>query len=125
VTNNEIYLAVIAAATLIMAIVQIGVIVVVVMLAKRVNAAVERIEGAAAPIAARLDEVATEALSSMAAARSQMDRLESMTVDVVNRVDQTVQRVQSYVLTPARQGMALMAGARAALQVFRRQPFFR
>ncbi len=51
----------------------------------------------------------------MAAARNQMDRLERMTEDVVSRIDQTVHTLQTYVLNPARQGAALLAGARAAV----------
>jgi hypothetical protein len=125
VTTSEIFLGVIATATLIMAIIQVGLIIGGIILAKRVNAAVERIEEAAGPVVERLDQVTTEALASMAAARAQMERLEQTTTDMVERIDQAVHRVQSYVLAPARQGVALLAGARAVVQAFKRLPFSR
>jgi hypothetical protein len=125
VTTSEIFLGVIAAATLIMAIIQVGLIIGGLILAKRVTAAVDRIEEASRPIIDRLDQVTTEALTSMAAARAQMERLEQMTTDMVDRVDQAAHRIQTYVLAPARQGIALLAGARAAVQAFKRLPFSR
>lgn len=124
-TTSEAFLGVIALATLTTAIAQVGVLIAGVRLARRVHTAVERIEGATGPIVARLDQLSTEALESMAAARSQMDRLERMTEDVVSRIDQTVQTLQTYVLAPARQGAALLAGARAAVLAFKRPPLLR
>jgi tetrahydromethanopterin S-methyltransferase subunit B len=125
VTTTEAFLGVIALATLITAIAQVGVLIAGLRLARRVNTAVERIEDTAGPIVARVDELSAEALLSLAAARSQMDRLERMTEDVVNRIDETVRTWQTYVLKPARQGVALLAGARAAVLAFRRPPFAR
>jgi tetrahydromethanopterin S-methyltransferase subunit B len=125
VTTTEAFLGVIALATLITAIAQVGVLIAGLRLARRVNAAVERIEDTTGPIVARVDELSAEALLSLAAARSQMDRLERMTEDVVNRIDETVRTWQTYVLKPARQGVALLAGARAAVLAFRRPPFAR
>lgn len=124
-TTNEVLLGVIALATLTMAVVQVVVIVAGVRFARRVDAAVQRVEAATAPMLARVDDVATEALASMAAARSQMDRLEVLTTDMVTRIDGTVHALQNYVMAPARQGAALLAGARAAVQVLRRTPFLR
>jgi len=125
VTASEVFLGVIALATLTTAIAQVGVLIAGVRLARRVNTAVERIEGAAAPALARLDTLSAEAIDSMAAARGQMDRLERMTEDVVSHIDQTVHTLQTYVLNPARQGVALLAGVRGALWAFRRPRFLR
>jgi tetrahydromethanopterin S-methyltransferase subunit B len=125
VTTSELFLGVIAAATLVMAVIQAGLVIWGIVLVRRVSAAVEKMEGAVEPVLSRLDAVANEALVSMAAARSQMDRLEQMTSGVVYRLDQTVRQAQSYLLAPARQGAALLAGARAAVLAFRRSPFSR
>ena len=124
-TTSEAILGIIALATLTTAITQVGVLIAGIRLARRVHTAVERIEGATGPIVARLDELSAEAIESMTAARNQMDRLERMTGDVVSRIDQTVHSLQTYVLNPARQGAALLAGARAAVLGFRRLPFSR
>lgn len=124
-TTNEVLLGVIALATLTMAIVQVVVIVAGVRLVQRMDATAQRIEALTGPMLARVDDVATEALASMSAARSQMDRMEVMTTEVVTRIDETVHALQAYVMAPARQGAALLAGARAAVQVLRRTPFLR
>jgi len=125
VTTSEVFLGIIALATLAAAVAQVGVLIAGIRLARRVNTAVDRIEDAARPAMARLDALSAEALESMAAARSQMDRLERMTEDVMGRIDQTVHTLQTYVLNPARQGVALLAGARAVMTAFRRPPFLR
>lgn len=124
-TNSEVFLGIIAGGTVAMAIVQVGLMIAALSFAKRMNAAVDRIENATKPLLTRFDEVAAEALASLAAARRQMDRLEHMTADVVNRIEQTARIAQTFVLAPARQGVALLAGARAAVQALRRLPFAR
>jgi hypothetical protein len=125
VTKTEVLLAIIAAGTVATAVVQVGLIVAALRFAKRMTAAVDRIEDATRPLLARFDDVALEAIRSLAAARDQMNRLERMTADVVGRIDQTVRLAQTCLLVPARQGVALLAGARAMMQVFRRLPFAR
>lgn len=118
--NDHLLLAVLAISTLMIAVVQAVVVIAVFIVARRLTAAVSKIESAALPVLAHADAMAAEGLTVLGAVRDQLGRIERATADALSRMDLTVQRLQSYVLTPARQGAALLAGARAVVQVFRR-----
>ena len=77
-------------------------------------------EKAAMPLLSHVDAMAAEGLATLETVRDQLGRVEHVTSDVMSRIDQTAQRLQNYVLRPARQGVALLAGARAVVQVFRK-----
>jgi hypothetical protein len=123
--NDRILLAILAFSTLIMAVSQVVILIGGVVLARRINAAIARIEDATMPVLAHLDSMAAEGLTALATLRDQLGRVEQATTEIVSRVDHTMQRLQAYVLTPARQGVALLAGARAVMEVFRRATFSR
>jgi hypothetical protein len=113
------FLAILAISTLILAVVQAAVVIAGFVLARRFTDAVSKMEKATLPLLSRVDAMAVEGLA-LESVPDQLGRVERATSDVMSRIDQTAQRVQSYVLTPARQGVALLAGARAVMQVFRR-----
>jgi len=116
---SEVFLGVIAVATLIMALIQIGLVVGGIMAVKRVNEMLSRVEASAKPVLAHADELITDARASLAAARVQVDRVEQQTLHVLTRTEQAVQRVEGYLVAPAREGIALVAGARALVSAFR------
>jgi hypothetical protein len=118
--NDHLFLAILAISTLILAVVQAGVVIAGFVLAKRFTDAFSRLEEACMPLLSHVDTMAAEGLNALESVRDQLNRFERVTSDVMSRVDQTSQRLQSYVLTPARQGIALLAGARAVVQVFRK-----
>jgi hypothetical protein len=110
---SDVYLGVIAAATLVMALVQLGVLIAGIMAIKRMNAALVRFEDSARPVLARVDTLVVDTTEAIAAARAQLDRVEQQAVHVLTRTDQAVQQVRHYLVAPAREGIALAAGARA------------
>jgi hypothetical protein len=116
---NEVFLGVIAVATLVMALVQVGVLVAGIIAVKRMNEVLVRVEDSARPVLAHVDDLVVDATASLAAMRTQLDRVERQAVHVLTRTDQAVQRVQEYVVAPAREGIALAAGARALFGAFR------
>src|SRR5215831_3337604 len=116
---NEVFLGVIAVATLVMALVQVGVLVAGIIAVKRMNEVLVRVEDSARPVLAHVDDLVVDATASLAAMRAQLDRVERQAVHVLTRTDQAVQRVQEYVVAPAREGIALAAGARALFGAFR------
>jgi hypothetical protein len=118
--NDHVFLAILAISTLILAVVQAAVVIAGFVLARRFTDAVSKMEKATLPLLSRVDAMAVEGLNTLESVRDQLGRVERATSDVMSRIDQTAQRLQSYVLTPARQGVALLAGARAVMQVFRR-----
>ena len=116
---SEVFLGVIAVATLVMALVQVGVLVAGIIAVKRMNEVLVRVEDSARPVLAHVDDLVVDATASLAAMRAQLDRVERQAVHVLTRTDQAVQRVQEYVVAPAREGIALAAGARALFGAFR------
>jgi len=116
---SEVFLGVIAAATLVMALVQVGVLVAGIIAVKRLNEVLVRVEDSARPVLAHVDDLVVDATASIAAVRAQLDRVERQAVQVLTRTDQAVQRVQEYVVAPAREGIAIAAGARALFGAFR------
>lgn len=116
---SDVYLGVIAAATLLMALVQIGVVVAGIIAVKRMHEVLVRVENSARPVLAHVDELVVDATESIAVVRAQLDRVERQTLHVLTRTDEAVQRVQKYLVAPAREGIALAAGTRALFGAFR------
>jgi hypothetical protein len=118
--NDHVFLAILAISTLTLAVVQAAVVIAGFVLAKRFADAFEKMEKATMPLLSHVDAMAAEGLNALESVRDQLSRVERVVSDVMSRIDQTSQRLQSYVLRPARQGVALLAGARAVVQVFRK-----
>jgi hypothetical protein len=110
---SDVYLGAIAAATVLMALVQIGVLVAGIIAVKRMREALVRFEDSTRPMLAHVDDLVVDATESIAAVRAQLDRVEQQAVHVLTRTDEAVQQVRRYLVAPARQGIALAAGARA------------
>ena len=117
---SEVFLGVIAVATALMALVQVGLVIGAIIAAKkaaevavRVEQAVARVEEATKPLIAHVDDLVLDTTESIAEVRAKIDRVERQALDVLARTDRAVHRVQDYLIAPARQGVALAAGARA------------
>ena len=95
---SPVFLGVIAVAVVVMACIQIGALVATARLAQRVTRLAERVEHDLAPVVANLQTIGAE---------------------VSARVEETVSTVQQAVMVPAREGLAIMAGLRAALASLR------
>lgn len=130
---NEIFLGVIAVATLIMALIQIGIIVVGAKVAKQAQEAVGKAQTTLVsaqqaitsvreelrPLIAKATAIADEASKSATLATTQVQKIDRLVNDVSKRVDETTAMVQQAILTPAREGLALIAAIKAGLGVLR------
>lgn len=116
---NELFLGVIAAAVLVMALVQVAAIVVATRAARRVGDAVTRFEHEVKPIVANLQVMSSEAARATSTAAAQVDRAERLIGDLATRVDETAAAVQASILGPAREGFAVIQGIIAAFAAFR------
>jgi len=114
----EILLGVIALAVAVMAIVQVGAIVAGLRLARRVEQLATDFETGVKPLLANLTAVTAEASKAAAAAALQVERFDRLVGDLTVRVDQTLTTAQQFVKGPAREGLAIVAGIRAALSAF-------
>jgi hypothetical protein len=116
---RDVFLGVIAVATLAIAIAQIGVIIAAGLMARRVGRMVEQIERDVKPLFGHLNAIGADASRAVALATAQVERADKLFADVAVRVEQTLNVVQSSIGRPAREGRAMMGAFRAALQVIR------
>jgi hypothetical protein len=115
----EVSLGVIALATLTMALVQVSVIVYGWMLARRISRLVGRIEQEMKPLADNLNAMARDAARATALAASQVERVDRMFTELTTKIEHTATTIQKTVLSPLRDGAAVMTGIRTAIEVFR------
>ena len=113
--SSEVWLAVIAIAVAIMAVVQIVVVVHGVRVARRVGQLANELESGVKPLIGHLTAASSEASRAAKMAAAQVERFDVLVTDLSNRVDQTLAAAQRFVTGPAREGMAIVAGVRAAV----------
>ena len=116
---SEVFLGVIALATVVMAVIQVGVIVGLRHTARRAEDLMSTVQQDVRPLIARATAVAEEASRTTALATAQAQKLDRLVTDLARRVDETAALVQHAIVTPAREGMALVAGLRAGLAAIR------
>ena len=117
--RTEIFLGVIAAATLAIALAQVGVVVVAGLAARRVTKLAETVERDLKPIFTHLETIGRDASRAAALATTQVERADQLFADVVLRVEQALTSVQATIEAPAREGRALVSAFRAAFQAIR------
>ena len=116
---SDVLLAVIAAAVVLMAVVQAGALIYAARLGRRVERLTTQIEQDVRPIVSDLRNLTTDAAKAMSLAASQVERFDQLFGNLATRMEQTFNVLQTKVLAPVREGVALMAGLRAALAAFR------
>jgi hypothetical protein len=114
----ELLLGVIAVAVTVMALVQVGVIVAGLRVARRVERLAADLDERVRPILANLTAMSNDATRAASLAAAQVERFDHAFADLTTRVDQAMSTVQHFVGRPARQGFAVVAGVRAALSAF-------
>ena len=117
--TGELFLGIIAFAVVVMAAIQVAAIFAGIRLARRVDALATQIDQEIKPLIANLTALSSDAARAASLAARQAERLDRVFGELVGRVDKTLAVAQEFVTGPARQGMAIMAGARAVLDVFR------
>ena len=116
---RDVFLGVIAVATLAIAIAQIGVIIAAGLMARRLGRMVEQLERDVKPLFGHLNAIGSDASRAVALATAQVERADKLFSEVAVRVEQTLNVVQTSIGGPAREGRAMLAAFRAALQAVR------
>jgi cell division protein FtsL len=116
---SEVFLGVIAVATLVMAAIQVGVIVGLLRTARQAQQIMTTIQQDVRPLIAKVTAVADEASRTAALATAQVEKIDRLVTDVARRVDETAAIVQHVIITPAREGMAIVAGLKAGVAAIR------
>ena len=116
---NQTFLGIIAAATVVMALIQIGAIVVLARVAAQVRDLAAVVHQDLRPLIGRANAIADEAQKAAVLATAQAQKIDRLVTDLTRRVDETSVIIQQAIITPAREGMALVAGLKAAFSVLR------
>ena len=116
---NQAFLGVIAGATALMAIVQIGAIVVLARVAVQVQGILTTVQKDMGPLLARANAIADDASRTAALATAQAQKIDKMVTDLSRRVDETSAIIQQAIITPAREGMAVFAALKAGFGVLK------
>lgn len=117
---SEIFLGIIAVATLATAVTQIFVLVAAGMLTRRLGRLADQVERELSPLLASLNSIGKDAARAATLATAQVERVDQLFGDVAQRLDATLGIIQNAISAPAREGAALMVGLRAAVDALRR-----
>jgi hypothetical protein len=136
---SGVFLGVIAAATLVMALIQIGAVVAILRVARQAQESIAMIQRDVRPLLAdvrpmldeakptitRANDIASEASRTMTIATAQAQKVDLMVSDLTRRVDETAAILQQAIIAPAREGIAIVAAIKAAVGVIRQSGDFR
>jgi hypothetical protein len=117
--GNQTFLGIIAAATAVMALVQIGAIVVLARVVLQVRDIVDTLQKDIRPLIGRANAIADEAQKTAILATAQAQKIDRLVTDLARRADETSLIIQQAIVTPAREGLAIVAGVKAALAALR------
>ncbi|HWK09761.1 MAG TPA: hypothetical protein VNR64_06915 [Vicinamibacterales bacterium] len=110
---SQAFLGIIAASTALMAVMQIGALVVLARVALQVRDIVATLQKDIRPLIGRANQIADEASRTAAIASAQAQKIDRLMTDLTRRVDETSAVVQQAIITPAREGMAIVAALKA------------
>ena len=116
---SEGFLGVIAVATLIMAVIQVGAVVAAARIAKQAQQTLATVQQELKPLVSKAQSVAEEASRTAAVARAQAEKIDKLLSDLAVRVDYTSGVVQDAIVRPARHSMAVVAAIKATLDALR------
>jgi hypothetical protein len=102
-----------------MALAQVGAMVVAARFARQAQQTLVTVHEEIRPLLAKASAVADEAARTAALASAQVQKIDSLVTDLSQRVDETATVLQRAIVTPARQGVALLAAVKAGLAALR------
>ena len=122
---SDLFLGLIAAGVLLIAVSQITAVIMASRATRRLGDTLNRLEESVQPIVSTVHLISTnvhqiseDAKRATAIATAQVERAERMMDDVSHKIDDTVSMVQNTILRPARNGMAVVEGVKAAFNAF-------
>lgn len=116
---SQVFLGIIAVATLIMALVQIGAIVALIRALGQAQRTLGTVQREIRPLVEKANAIAEEAGRTAALATAQAQKIDVLVTDLSRRVDTTAAIVQDAIVTPAREGAAIVSALKASLGVLR------
>jgi len=117
--RTQVFLGIIAVATFLIALVQVGLILAAGMLARRIGRLADEVEREIKPFFAHLNAISRDASRAASLATAQVERADRLFADVAGRVEQAMNAVQGSLGAPAREGRAFLSALRAAMEAIR------
>ncbi len=114
------FLAAIAAATGVMTLIQIGVVIYGARLARRVNRLADLVEREIDPFLGKVQEMSNDATRATKLAVAQVERADQLMAQLAQRAEATLDVVQDVLVAPARRGLALIEGLRGMFSSVRK-----
>jgi hypothetical protein len=116
---SDAFLGVIAVATLVMALIQIGAIIAALRLARQAQQVIASVQQDVRPLIAKAQTIAEEASRTVAIATAQAQKVDRVVTDLSRRVEETAAVLQEAIVTPAREGRAMVAAIKAGFAALR------
>lgn len=108
------FLAVTAVATGLMALIQIGVLIYGARLVRRLNALANRLERQIDPVLVQMKEVGADVTRAARLGAEQVERADLLVTRLAQRVEETVEAAQRFIVEPVRHGVAVLEALRSA-----------
>lgn len=112
-------LGVIAAATVVMAVVQLGFVAYGIRVARRIDRVTAMVEREIGPVLGRADTISADVARAAALTVAQVERVDKVVGQLAAGADEAIAAARDSVVEPVRQGGAFLVGLRAALLTFR------
>lgn len=116
---SVVFLGVIAISTLIMALIQVGAIVATLKVVREAQKMLATVQEDVRPLIAKVGALTDEAGRTAKLATAQAEKVDRLVTDLTRRVDETANIVQQALITPAREGLAIVAALKASLGALR------
>lgn len=117
--SGEVSLGIIAIATLVTALIQLGAVIALLRLARQARQTLASVQQEVRPLIARATAIADDASRTAALAAAQAQKIDRLVTDLSRRVEETAAILQDAIITPAREGMAIFAAIKAGLAALR------
>jgi hypothetical protein len=112
-----VWLAVMAVSLFVMAAMQVGLALIALRLVKQVASTTEALRQDVKPLIEKTSRLVDDASRATALAAAQVERVERLLTSTSARLEETMDVLQSALLQPVRQGVALLTAVRAAMSV--------
>lgn len=116
---TDLFLGIIAAATLVMAVIQVGAIIALVRVGRQAQQALSLVQQEIRPLVAKANAIAEDAGRTASLATAQAQKVDVLVTDLTRRVEETAAIVQQAIVLPAREGMAIVSAIKAGLGALR------
>ncbi len=116
---SDVFLGVIAVGALVTTVIQIGAVIAALRVAREARLMIAAVQQDVRPLVVKVSQMADEASRTLVLATAQAQKVDHLVTDLSRRAEQTAAVLQEAIVTPAREGLAIVAAVRAGLGALR------